>query len=129
MIVKKNIDVFQCEYCSKKLFRKHAMVNHELKCSMNPINIRACFNCDFCEKIEIKYEGEPQTFGNNDLRSSNSFKCTKKQTFMFPPKVEYGRGAPGYVEFNGEEIIQEKMPLKCEFQKEESIEDWLANLK
>ena len=73
----KNVVVYKCDHCQKKLFRKHAMVNHEIKCS-------------------------------------RCFRCSSKKVFMYPPKMEHSaQGLPTYVEFNKEEITQERMPISC----------------
>jgi DNA-directed RNA polymerase subunit RPC12/RpoP len=109
----KNVVVYKCDHCEKKLFRKHAMVNHEIKCSSNPLNIRDCFDCPMLEVVDIKYEPEPQTY-DNDLRDSRCFRCSSKKVFMYPPKMEHSaQGLPTYVEFNNEEITQERMPISC----------------
>lgn len=118
MKTRNNITVYQCDFCSKKLFRKQAMEKHEIKCSSNPANIRACFDCEFCEKVSIMYEPESYSMNSESIfKASFSFKCNKKEVFMYPPKVEHGSGIPSYVLHKGEEILQEPMPLKCEFQK------------
>lgn len=117
MKVKNNVTVYQCDFCNKKLFRKNAMVNHEIKCSKNPKNIRACFDCVHCEVVNILFESDVQTYNDDDdtLIESKTFKCNKKNIFMFPPKLEYREnGVPSYVEYKGDEIMQEKMPLICE---------------
>lgn len=109
-----NITVYKCDHCSKKLFRKHAMQIHEKKCTKNPKNIRACFNCTFCKRIKIKYE--PESGGL--LQESTSFKCTTKNIFMFPPKLEHPvERLPSYVEYRDKEILQDKMPLTCDMHK------------
>ena len=113
MKILENITVYKCEHCPKKLFRKHAMESHENKCSQNPKNIRACFDCAMCESVKIKYEPEPQIY-DGDLSESTAFKCMSKNVFMYPPKMEYSeKGVPSYVEFNNEEITQERMPIIC----------------
>jgi hypothetical protein len=115
-----NITIYKCDHCSKKLFRKHAMTNHENKCSQNPKNIRACFDCAMCESVKIKYEPEPQIY-DGDLSESTAFKCMSKNVFMYPPKMEYSeKGIPSYVEYQNEEISQEKMPLTCDIKKRQS---------
>lgn len=120
---KKGVTVYKCDYCNKKLFRKHAMFSHEIKCKQNPLNIRACFDCSMCEKVEIKFEPEIQTYhNNNDLTKSHSFKCLSKNIFMFPPKMEHSEGGlPSYVLHEGLEIDQEKMPILCNIKT--SIDD------
>ena len=118
MKVKENVTIYQCEFCYKKLFIEKAMLVHEVKCSQNPLNIRACFDCENMERVNIKYEPSVQTYENDNLMSSTTFKCNAKKIFMFPPKFEHSeKGVPEYVEYNGEEITQESMPLNCEQKK------------
>lgn len=102
------------------------MEAHENRCSQNPLNIRACFNCSHCERVEIKYEPQIQTYEEAEvLVKSSAFKCNAKNKFMFPPKFEYSdKGVPEYVEYKGEEISQEKMPLECDLRKEYTLEDY-----
>lgn len=117
MKTKKNITVFQCDFCSKKLFREHAMVNHEEKCPSNPLNIRACFDCEHLETVDMEFETR-----NDDMRKGKCFFCKatggEEGVFMHPPKLEYNEnGVPAYVTVKGDEIIQEKMPVICSSQK------------
>lgn len=122
---KLNVTVYQCDHCSKKLFRKNAMVNHEVKCSKNPLNIRACFDCSLCKRVDIQFEPSIQVYTEADrLRNTTSFRCSSKKVFMYPPKLEYSEnGVPEYALYNDDEITQEKMPLKCDLQKiEENID-------
>ena len=72
MKTKENVTVYHCDFCPKKLFVKSAMTRHEKKCSKNPINIRACFDCINCEEVIIKYERSPQTYPESELVKSKS---------------------------------------------------------
>lgn len=95
------------------------MEKHEVKCSSNPANIRACFDCEFAEKVPIIYEPEVcSMYAESKFIASSCFKCNAKNTFMFPPKVEHGSGIPSYVLHKGEEILQEPMPLDCSLKQE-----------
>ena len=119
MEIKNNITVYKCDHCSKKLFRKQAMAAHELRCSKNPENIRACFGCANLERVDIEFETTVQTY-DYELRKGSCFRCRAKNIFMHPPKLEYNeKGVPVYTEFEGEEIEQEKMPLLCELRVDE----------
>ena len=121
MEIKNNITVYKCDHCSKKLFRKHAMAAHEIRCSKNPENIRACFTCIHLKSVEMRYEGNLPTY-HEELRDGTCFKCTKKDIFLYPPKLEYNEnGVPGYTEFEGEEIEQEKMPITCLLREDEEL--------
>jgi hypothetical protein len=109
-----NVTIYKCEHCNKKLFRKHAMINHEIKCKENPLNIRSCFDCSLCEMVKIKFELSTKTYEGEELGDSNSFKCKAKNIFMYPPKLKHSNnGIPEYVEHEGKEITQEEMPIEC----------------
>lgn len=87
------------------------MIRHEKKCSSNPDNHRDCFDCSHCVKVPIEYEGD-NTGGM--MRSSSTFKCSKKNIFMYPPKFEHSDQSIPYAEHEGEEIVQEKMKQDCD---------------
>jgi len=57
----KEIKAFKCNYCSKKLFTKISMSNHENICLYNPEK-KACFSCENNDYGEcflgIKKKGE-----------------------------------------------------------------------
>ena len=119
MEIKNNITVYKCDHCSKKLFRKHSMAAHELRCSRNPENIRSCFRCMHLKSVDMRYESVVQTY-NDDLKDGTCFKCKVKEIFMHPPKLEYNeKGVPEYTEFEGEEIEQERMPMTCLLREDE----------
>ena len=112
-----NVTLYKCDFCGKKMQRKHAMIEHEKKCSHNPLNKRKCL--EFCEnlvRVEIFVEPSVQTYTQSDeLVKSSCFKCKAKNIFMYSPKIEHSnRGVPDYVLHNEKEIIQEPMPLHCD---------------
>lgn len=41
MIITNNVTVYKCEFCNKKLYRKHAMIKHEDLCIHNTKKIKA----------------------------------------------------------------------------------------
>jgi hypothetical protein len=105
----KDVTVYICDYCKKKLFRKYAMVNHELLCDKNPINNKACFGCIHLENEEVEryvdgYDGDYQTI------KSGCFKCAKLDKLMFTWNAEK-RGLPEAYPEDFEE--QKKMPKEC----------------
>ena len=85
MIVKENITIYKCEFCSKQLFRKHAMIRHEDLCGLNPKNHKDCHDCKFLEKTQID---APWIVGNHEgaenTKQVNVFKCNKLDKLMFP---------------------------------------------
>ena len=90
MKILENITHYQCDYCGKKMVRKHAMINHEPNCYSNPENKRACSGCSFLEEIQIDYMVQ---FGGPDgvyeeERQVKGFKCKKLNQTMYPFKAE-----------------------------------------
>lgn len=87
MIVKQNVTVYQCEFCKKKMFREHAMKNHEKWCTHNPINFTACSGCDHLEVNTFEWSNEHGAYSTDDLITSNCFRCKAKNVEMYPLKA------------------------------------------
>ena len=112
----KNVTLYKCDHCGKKLQRKHAMVNHEAKCRSNPNNIKACFDCEYIDRVAIEYYSDFEW--DDGPCQSTAFMCTKKGVFMYPPKLEHSaRGIPDITTYKGNEITQESMPIECDYFK------------
>lgn len=96
-----NKPTYKCDYCNKLYQIRAACEKHEVKCNSNPENFRACGDCKFCEKVEEKFyidmfDGEHET-------KVKVFKCTAKNIFIHPPKVE--RSEKGAYEFGDTQNI------------------------
>lgn len=116
MIVKQNVTLYKCEFCNKELKRKHAMENHELSCSGNPINHRACLNgCNYLERVSIEYDTGRLEYGDGEpiFRDGQAFVCTKLNKLLLHPKVE-GESLLRYVYLNKQETEQHDMPKECQ---------------
>ena len=107
----KDVTVFICDHCNKKLFRKHAMVNHEETCIKNPKNSKACFEgCVHLrtEEVEVHigydYDGDTQT------KNSGCFNCVKLKKLMYSFRAEQ-LGLPE--KYPHDFVDQEKMPHEC----------------
>lgn len=106
-----NITVYQCDFCKKKLFRKHAMLSHENWCNQNPKNWRACEGCKFIEEIKIDYF-IPYLNGDDGCKtlSTSGFKCNKLDKILYSFKAEKKKLPERYPEtFEN----QEPMPNSC----------------
>ena len=108
-----NINIYKCDFCNKELKRKHAMLNHELKCNNNPLNKKACNDgCNYLvrQEISVLFEGNY----NQDPKEIkvNCFKCEKLNKLMYPYKIEKSNALKDYTETFKE---QEPMPKECEF--------------
>lgn len=102
--------VFQCDFCDKRLFRKNAMINHELVCSQNPINKDACLGCSFCQEIEKEiYIDCAWSEDGYYTKTVKSFKCTKLDQLMYPHKAIKIQN--NYPESFEDEVL---MPVECE---------------
>lgn len=87
MKITDNITVYQCEFCKKKLFRKHAMEHHEKYCRLNPEMERVCYDCIFKKETVVKVHkqgehGEPYT------EDYKAYSCEKLNTLIYHPIVE-----------------------------------------
>ena len=115
-----NVTVFQCDFCKKKLFRKHAMVKHEDWCTYNPKNFSACSGCAFIkerlETIEIpsgSMEYSALTY------QTKQFECTLLKKWLYPMKAVRKGIVEKYPEtFEGQEL----MPNKCSHRVEPIFE-------
>lgn len=110
-----NVTIYKCDFCDKKLYRKHAMVNHESKCYNNPENHRACLNgCKYLETRKIEYEtGVMDMWGEPLTRVGNTFFCNKFSKYMLHPKVE-NEELLMYVYDDEEGVEQSSMLKECE---------------
>lgn len=109
MNVKENVTVYQCDFCKKKLFRKHSMYLHEKRCWNNPENNRACLNCTNLEKVPYQlYDYHPYN-GAEFSTKVNIFKCSVKGIFMHTPMNEHKQNA-----FQLGEDENHPMPKECD---------------
>ncbi len=117
MLIIENITLYKCDFCKKELKRKHAMINHELKCNCNPINFRACTNgCKFLDRevIDVDYESY-YDYENGEqhyeTKQVNAFKCTKFDKIMYPFSIEKSSALEKHPETFED---QEPMPKECD---------------
>lgn len=114
MRVKENVIVYQCEFCKRKMFRKHSMERHEKWCDHNPDNFRKCHWCSHLETISVEYYITVYSpYGDLDetRKETTGFRCKKLDKMLYPFKAEK-KGLPDkYPEtFDG----QEPMPKECD---------------
>lgn len=108
-------EVYKCEYCRKMYQLKRFAESHEEMCVKNPENQRACFGCKFLDKKEtVLYYDSPM--GGELTRKVSLCHCSKKEIFVYPPKVEI----KGNV-FDLGYDINEAMPKKCELYIEQDF--------
>lgn len=108
MKILENITLYKCDFCPKRLIRKHAMEYHEHNCSSNPKNQSACSGCAFIvEERKDIYYSDP--YGEGSF-ISKTFKCEKLNKKMYPFKAVKMGLVDKYPEtFEGEE----QMPNEC----------------
>ncbi len=118
MKITENVTVFKCDFCTKKLYRRHAMVKHEDQCLNNPKNHKACFDCIFLDKVKTDVYwmvGSPEYVENS--KQASVFKCTKLDKLMFPYSIERRKLHEKYDTYSD----QEPMPSICESQEKEKL--------
>jgi len=99
--------VYKCEFCKKTYLSKHFAIQHETRCNSNPNNQRACFGCKHLSAVDYTlYIDHP--LGGDIERKVNVLYCSKKDMYLYPPKVEYKRNA-----FDLGEDANEPMPKEC----------------
>lgn len=118
-------EIYKCEYCNKLYQIKSACYKHENICSKNPENDRACFTCRHLttETETIYYD---TGYGENE-RKVNLLYCNKKESFVYPPKVEFKKNW-----YETDPIENNPMPKKCEIKDNDNdpFEDFLrANIQ
>lgn len=119
MKVEENLTRYHCDFCSKKLFVKGAMVRHEKMCGNNPENAKACNGCKFIEEVEVPYEVDHDDYGSV-TRNAKGFRCTKLNKLLYPLIVEKKKLPERYPHtFEN----QEPMPKECEYREVENF-DW-----
>lgn len=98
--------IYKCEFCKKLYQRRKWAEKHELRCSKNPINDRPCFHCRYLimKDTEVVF----CDFDPDDTALYSLFYCTKKELFLYPPSVEYKRGA-----YDLGDECNEPMPQTC----------------
>lgn len=108
-MIKLNIPTYKCEHCRRLFQVERYAIKHEASCKKNPLNIRACFDCKFCEKMKadvlLNYGDE---FGRQVEAYRDLFYCSKKDEYLLPPKAEHKGNAYETDKSN------EPMPLSCE---------------
>jgi len=118
MNTKENVTVYKCDFCSKKLFVKKAMENHEKGCSKNPINQKPCHFCEHLSTIEKEVWFENVHYhpdhGNSegDRKKVKVFKCDKLDKLMFPYSIEKNKR---HIVFPSTYEEQEPMPNRCSY--------------
>jgi len=120
MKITENITLYQCDFCKKKLFLKHAMVKHEDLCLSNPKNFKDCMECTHLEKTQTEVhwiDGNPDYAGNT--KQVDVFRCNKLDKLMFPFSIERRKLHEKYETYSE----QEPMPSKCE-DKEKRTDIW-----
>ena len=114
MTTTENVTVYGCDFCKKKLFRKHAMERHEKYCLGKPENQPACSGCVFLKETTVDISTGSDYHGEEGYRAVKAFECTKLEKLLYPIKVLQ----KGLVERYPETFQdQELMPNKCEHTK------------
>ena len=107
---------YKCEHCRKKIYqREGACKSHELACSKNPKNIRACHSCAACLKIEVdlSFDGEGPYGYVEGTRKVGVLYCKAKDVFLIPPLAEHRGNAYEQADLANGDRENEYMPMEC----------------
>jgi hypothetical protein len=104
-------EVYKCDFCKKMYQRKNACANHEVSCSKNPENNRACFGCPHLVKktTQIYIDGYDGFETEQDIEL---LFCEAKDIFLYPPKVEIKKNS-----YDLGDDLNEPMPKECEIEE------------
>src|SRR5690606_2538475 len=81
-------EIYKCDHCNKLYQVKGAAERHEKSCHRNPDNERPCFGCNhFSGTTTTQFIDHPYS-GQHEREVKVSF-CGKKDSFLYPPKVEH----------------------------------------
>jgi hypothetical protein len=81
--------VFQCDFCKKTKFTRHAMKVHEARCGGNPDNYTACSDCIYLENIKITISYSEEGYSRELTREVCGFRCSKLKQKLYPPLVKH----------------------------------------
>lgn len=118
MKIKENVTLYYCGFCNKRYVRKHACLEHEEKCSRNPINFRACFNCKHLRKREEEICFDPNDPYEQPLEIK-IFYCPQIDSYLYPPKIERNGRC-----FDLGDESNEPMKKECDLQERVYDFDW-----
>ena len=106
-------EIYKCEHCNKLYQIKSYCEKHEIVCSKNPNNQRACFGCNHLEKKNYTiYDDDPR--GGEIESNVEILFCPKINSFLYPPKVEHKGNA---YELGDE--LNKPMPRTCKVYDDE----------
>lgn len=109
-------EVYKCEYCRKLYQLKRFAVSHEVSCSKNPDNKRACYGCKFMEKKNTSVYVDHPVMGETSYVATLCH-CSKKELFLYPHKVEHKGNS---IDLGYE--LNEPMPRVCELYTEQDYQ-------
>jgi len=95
------------------------MVNHETKCTCNPVNLRPCLNgCNYLVRrpVILGIGKDDYITGEEVTKTYSGFYCELKDIYVLHPKIEHkNKFIKSEVTYdkNYNEISQESMPLDC----------------
>lgn len=112
-------EIYKCEHCRRMYQRKFWAEYHENRCKHNPVNIRPCFTCPFSKKVEIETDEYSETMYKRDI-----IYCEKKNIGICPPF----QSGYSYVTLNGEEILNDNMPVQCDIYNKLSVDQLIKLL-
>jgi hypothetical protein len=80
----KEVKAFKCEFCGKKLERKHAMLWHEKHCGKNPANHFDCQWCKELKEVTIEVDLGDDYYNEPIIKKCKSFECKRLGLKLYP---------------------------------------------
>lgn len=93
--------LYKCDHCGKRYLREACAKVHEVRCHLNPDNKRACFDCVY---LSCKYEYSED---DGEETKTRGFFCSKKDCFVYPPKVEYKDNKKVFLDYDNIPMLKE----------------------
>jgi len=103
--------MYCCDHCQKLYQSKSNATRHENRCRKNPLNIRACHDCEHLAMVKTEYYFDSYCGEHESI--VNVLFCKALDTYIYPPKVEWSTKGP--YEFGDKE--NKPMPMECDSQK------------
>ena len=114
-IIRRQVTVYKCPFCPKKMFVHAPMVKHIKFCINNPagLNRALCQNCKHCvkgsEEIDI---GDNYFTGEPIIKPVTTYTCSVKDIGLYPP-IALRKGLVDRYSWQFQN--KELMPIRCQF--------------
>ena len=108
MRIIENTTLYVCEHCKKIYRSKRHCEKHEVWCSRNPANRRACNTCVYAQQVTKEIEIADEYGTHKEL--TMALYCNKQDMYLMPLKVERKGNA-----FHFKDKKNVPMPKECQY--------------